>query len=81
MTYHMQLNIEGCLLHWGPRSHHGLMRDDGSRMGNQEAKAELLALFAKGDRYLSTGSCPDFDPVKGCTGHPTETPLEIGGGR
>jgi hypothetical protein len=72
MKYHMQLDIKGCLLHWGPRSHGGITDDNGQQLGNAETKALLLDELAKGHRYLSFGGCPDFDPVKGCTGHPIE---------
>jgi hypothetical protein len=41
MAYHMQLDIKGCLLNWGPRSHHGLTDDDGKPMSNREATGAL----------------------------------------
>lgn len=78
MTYHMQLDIKGCLRNWGPNSHGGITDDAGRQLSNAEAKDGLLEELAKGHRYLSFGSCPDFDPVNGCPGHPDEksTPEE-----
>jgi hypothetical protein len=38
-------------------------------MNGKEAKAELLALKAKGHRLIPSDNCDRFCPEKGCLGH------------
>ena len=60
--YHMTTNIAGLLRNCNTRKL-GLLFD----MNGSEAKKELLALQAKGHKFLPSENCKHFDPFEhGC---------------
>lgn len=69
-TIHLKLDIRGALLNWGDGDLWYAFRDDeGKPMSPRRAHEALLDRLAAGERYLPTGPCPGFDPLRGCPGH------------
>lgn len=71
--HHIGANIEG------------LLRQKDSVLKNllgmpaRQARAELEALRAKGDKYIPSENCTHFDPLKGCQCcEPENQPIEWG---
>jgi len=57
----------------GTESMEGMLnRDDGSPASDQEVRDYLGDLLAKGWRLIPVGNCSNFDPQKGCQGHPDQ---------
>ena len=61
--FHMSASIEG-LLRYKPAFLGKLFN-----MNGKEAKAELLALKAKGHKLIPSDNCDNFCPENGCLGH------------
>lgn len=70
-TFHMVLDIRGCLANWSPRDMRGMFKhDDGRVMDPREARNVLVDELAKGRRVLPIGDeCEGFDYQNGCPGH------------
>lgn len=67
---HLALNVKG-LIDKPKRQYQGLFaHDDGRPMTPDEAKRYLLDELAKGHDLVPYGRCDNFDPKKGCLGHP-----------
>lgn len=73
--YHLSQSIPGALKNWTLRdwkkATKWIAKDDGSRMTADELKCAFLDELAQGHTHLSFGGCDNFDPKKGCLGHPT----------
>lgn len=59
--YHMTTNIAGLLRNCSDKKL-GLLFD----MNGKQARKELQALLAKGDKLLPSENCKHFDPIEGC---------------
>ncbi len=57
---HIKISIEG-LLNRDTEFLGDLFETDG-----KAARLELLSLQAKGDKYIGSDNCKNFDPMKGC---------------
>lgn len=72
MITHMSTSIEGLLRNFARKKITFLQHDDGRFMTDKEARAELKAMLARGERLIKSEGCTKFDPVKGCLGHTEE---------
>jgi protein gp37 len=63
---HVKLDIAGAIKN---KSFAGFSDDQGKFLTRQQAEAELMAMQAKGIKYMSMGDCQGFDPQVGCPGH------------
>lgn len=73
MKRHMSVNIEGMLRAYRRKKINFLDDDNGRRLSDAEARAEIARLQALGHKLLPSGSCEGFDPFGGgCPGHPIE---------
>jgi hypothetical protein len=73
---HLSTNIQGMLKNMKGRKIHFLSGDDGKPLTDQEARAAIAELIAKGHKLIPSGDCEGFDPFGGgCPGHPS-TELE-----
>lgn len=71
MIRHMSASVDG-MLAWKKKLHHILQDDNGRLLNDAEARAYLLECQAKGIKKIPCGDCDNFDPIKGCMGHPSE---------
>lgn len=73
--FHVTGDIAGMLLNWSSMDFSYLTRADGTRFRDwREAKLELMRLFSAGVKFIRLGACDNFDPERGCLGHPVEDP-------
>lgn len=74
-TYHISFSIRGGL-HWSDqewRENVDIFTDDeGKMMTIFEAKEALMNALKEGYEVLPMKECGNFDPEKGCQGHPDE---------
>lgn len=73
MRHHVSQSIRGAL--WN-RRFEDFQHDDGQPMSALEAFNELCDELARGHEVVPVAGCDNFDPQKGCLGHPetlTET--------
>lgn len=71
---HMSVNIEGLLRNYKRKKINFIEDDNGNRITDLEARAELARLQSLGHKLFSTSSnCEGFDPFGGgCPGHPID---------
>jgi hypothetical protein len=74
---HMSVNLEGLLRNYKRRKINIMEDDNGRRLTDAEARAEIARLQALGHKLMSTSNdCEGFDPFGGgCPGHPIEDGL------
>jgi hypothetical protein len=71
--YHMAVDIQGLLDHYGRKSLDGIViGDDGKRMNDRQARNYLYRCLSEGKKVLPSTDCDGFDFVKGCPGHKIE---------
>jgi len=71
MKRHLSVNIAKLLREAGTESMEGMMtKDDGSPASDQEVRTHLGDMLLKGWTLIPVGKCSNFDPEKGCQGHP-----------
>lgn len=79
MKIHMSTSIEGLLRQTerSPRSRKVLnytFKDDGSSYKNvRELQEDLRVQLTKGYSLIKDDRCDNFDPIKGCLGHESES--------
>ena len=73
-THHMSINIEGMLRNYEGRKINFFEDDDGSKLSDAKARAEIAKLQELGHKLIPMGDeCKGFDPFgKGCPGHPVK---------
>ena len=70
-SYHIGLDIRGCLLNWTDRQMRGvILNDDGTPMTATQARLALMDELAKGRKVLPCSPCDNWDYQTGCGGHP-----------
>lgn len=69
MIHHLSTSIEGLLRQFARRKITFLTDDNGNFMSDKEARMELRAMLARGERLIKSDGCTRFDPVNGCMGH------------
>ena len=70
-SFHMALDVKGALTNWKMNDFRGMFKtDDGRTMSPREAKQALLDALSDGHLFIPIGDCDNFDPKKGCLGHP-----------
>lgn len=70
---HFSVNIEGFLRNYAGKKINCCSHDDGRKMTDKEARAELARLQSLGHKLMPTGDCEGFDPFGGgCPGHQME---------
>jgi hypothetical protein len=57
-------NKHQSLIWWGT-----IFTEDGKPVPGVKAIANLQNALERGQRMISMGGCPNFDPVTGCPGH------------
>lgn len=68
---HMSVNLEGLLRNYKRRKINIMEDDNGKKLSDAEARAEIARLQALGHKLMSCSSdCEGFDPFGGgCPGH------------
>jgi hypothetical protein len=67
---HMRIDIRGALMNWHDSEWKNCVTDEtGRTLTPTEVKRGFLDELAKGNNYVSTGNCDNFDPKEGCLGH------------
>lgn len=68
---HMSVNIEGLLMNYKGKKINIFTDDNGKKLSNEEARAEIKRLQDLGHKLISCSSeCVGFDPFGGgCPGH------------
>jgi len=59
---HMSVNIEGMLRNYKGKKINFVDDDNGNRMTDKEARAEIAKLQALGHKLMPTATCEGFDP-------------------
>jgi hypothetical protein len=68
---HMRIDIRGAIMNWSDSEWRNCIKDnDGKMLSPDEVKRGFLEELSKGNDYLPLGDCDNFDPKKGCLGHP-----------
>lgn len=77
-SYHFRIDLAGALSHWNPRDWTECVRDDdGKMLTPPEVRTKFDALLLSGVRFIPIGSCDNFDPEHGCSGHLATIPPPI----
>ena len=76
MLYHVSTSIKG-LLALSDKDLRVVMQSVKDENGKTPSsvrwfRKELSDAFAKGERFIRADGCTNFDPVKGCLGHPDD---------
>ena len=71
-TFHMSTSIEGLLHHFKRKKINFVTDNDGSYMSDAEARKQLREMLARGERYIKSDKCFNFDSQNGCPGHTKE---------
>ena len=70
---HLSTNIEGLLRNYKGRKINIFTDENGNEISDQEARAEIAELQAKGHKLIGSSDCEGFDPFGGgCHGHPID---------
>lgn len=75
---HMSMDVRGAILN---RSFDGFINDEGTPATRRQAADFLMDELAKGHLFIPLSKdCDNFDPKKGCLGHPIpdECPVKEG---
>jgi len=72
MTFHLATSIEGLLRHYKRKKLTFMQDDEGRFLSDSDAKRELKAMLANGEKLIESSGCSKFDPQKGCLGHTKE---------
>lgn len=70
--HHMSVNLDGLLRNYKRRKINIMEDDNGRKLSDREARAEIARLQALGHKLMScSNECEGFDPFGGgCPGHP-----------
>lgn len=66
---HVSVTIRGLLKESDKSLHHMLNDGEGKPLSAQDARKILKAELQKGNLYIKTSGCDNFDPKNGCLGH------------
>jgi hypothetical protein len=73
VKFHMSVNIEGLLRNYKRRKINIMEDDNGNKLTDAEARAEIARLQSLGHKLMPTAECEGFDPFGGgCPGHPID---------
>lgn len=67
---HIAASIRGLLNQSDEDLHHMLTGGDGQPLSATDAREILTAELEQGHLYIPADGCDNFDPKKGCLGHP-----------
>lgn len=71
MIRHMSLSVDGALK-IKRKLHHLLQDENGKLLNDREAREYLRLCQFQGIKKIMVGDCDNFDPTKGCMGHPSK---------
>ncbi|HLI94245.1 MAG TPA: hypothetical protein VKU83_11565 [Puia sp.] len=71
MRRHLSMSVDGALK-MKRKLHHLLQDETGKLLTDKEAREHLRECQARGIKKIMVGDCDNFDPIKGCMGHPSD---------
>ncbi len=71
-TFHVSASIEGMLKQYQRKKINFLEDDEGNSIPLSEVKNLLQQALDNGEKYIKSKGCDNFDPKRGCLGHPKQ---------